>query len=355
MEGGFFLNIDEFLTSNKEIENIGKTDIIKIKYNENIDFIYKPEWGKFEYNKKLEFLGIFEKITKKLYGYSFEFQSNYAKELYSNYYAGTIPSINTNLINGADIYLKNYIEENKLQLINNSKKIFDKYFADESNKQKLKENSIHNYIYQEDNSEINFSVKDDYYEENIKDLIIEYIQNPIETSKNVFEKYINNEKKKKSLYINSNYEKVTVQEYIGVMLQICQYKDILLQELIDNPNNEYKKKHDIIASIKDLDAQMITITLKHDKEMVVLKYPRYVLKEMELYESYIPDLKVRDKVEKLYKNMCYQEKDDTFIKEIVKIEYKKKTIYEDKKLLDLENDLSNNIEETHDIVDDMFD
>lgn len=349
------MNIDEFLDSNKAIENIGKADIIKIKYNENIDFIYKPEYGKFEYNRKLQFLGIFEKITKKLYGASFEFQSNYEKELYSNYYSGPISSISTNLIDGADIYLKDYIEENKLQLINNSKKIFDKYLADESNKRQLKEFSIHNYIYHESNSEINFSVEDDYYVEKNKDLIIQYIQSPIETSKNVFEKYIDNQEKKKSLYINGNYEKVTAQEYIGVMLQVCQYKNMLLQKLKDNPNNEYKKKHDIIGSIKDLDAQMITITLKHDDEMIKLKYPRNVLEQMELYEWHIPDLKVRDEVENLYKNIYGQERDDTFIKEIAKIEYKKRTIYEDIKLLDLENNLSNNIEETHDIVDDMFD
>lgn len=350
------MNIDEFLDSNKAIDNIGETDIIKIKYNENIDFIYKPEYRKFEYGRELQFLGFFEKITKKLYGSSLNFQSNYEKELYSNYFAGSISSIGKNLIDGADIYLKAYIEENKLQLINNSKKIFDKYLADESNKQKLKEDSIHNYIYQEDNSEINFSVKDDYYyEENIKDLIIQYIQSPVETSKNVFEKYIDNQEKEKSLYINNAYEKVTVKEYIGVMLQTCQYKNMLLQELIDNPNNEYKKKHDIIGSIKDLDAQMVTITLKHDDEMITLKYPRNILEQMDLYEWHIPDLKVRDKVENLYKNIYGQEKDDTFIKEIAKIEYKKRTIYEDAKLLDLENNLSNNIEETHDIVDDMFD
>ena len=35
------MNIDEFLDSNKTIEKVGKTDILKIKYNENIDFIYK--------------------------------------------------------------------------------------------------------------------------------------------------------------------------------------------------------------------------------------------------------------------------------------------------------------------------
>lgn len=350
------MNIDEFLDSNKAIDNIGETDIIKIKYNENIDFIYKPEYRKFEYGRELQFLGLFEKITKKLYGSSLDFQSNYEKELYSNYFAGSISSIGKNLIDGADIYLKAYIEENKLQLINNSKKIFDKYLADESNKRKVKEDSIHNYIYQEDNSEINFSVKDDYYyEENIKDLIIQYIQSPVETSKNVFKKYIDSQEKEKSLYINNAYEKVTVKEYIGVMLQICQYKNMLLQELIDNPNNEYKKKHNIIGSIKDLDAQMVTITLKHDDEMITLKYPRNILEQMDLYEWHIPDLKVRDKVEKLYKNIYGQEKDDTFIKEIAKIEYKKRTIYEDTKLLDLENNLSNNIEETHDIVEDMFD
>lgn len=349
------MNIDEFLDSNKTIENIGKTDIIKIKYNENIDFIYKPEYGKFEYNRELHFLGFFEKITKKLYGDSYEFQSNYEKELYSDYYSGSISSISTKLIDGADICLKAYVEENKLQLINNSKKIFDKYLSDESNKRELKESSIHNYIYNEGNLEIKFSVQDDYYyEEKNKDLIIKYIQSPVETSKNVFEKYIDNQEKKESLYINGKYEKVTVQEYLGVMLQVWQYKDMLLKELKDNKNNEYKKKHDIIGSIKNLEAQMINITLKHDDKMITLKYPRDILERMELYERYIPDLTVRDEVENLYKNISGREKDDTFIKEIAKIEYKRKTIYEDMKLLDLENNLSNNIEETHDIVDDMF-
>lgn len=348
------MNIDEFLDSNKTIEKVGKTDILKIKYNENIDFIYKPSYGNLEYGNELHFLGIFERINKKLYGSSFDFQSKYNKEIYSNYFAGEISRIGTKLVDGANLYLKTYIEENKVQLMNNSKEIFDKYISDENNNMKIKKDAINDYIYKEDNIEMNFSVEEYSYEEHIKDLIMQYIQSPVETSKKIFDKYINNPEKAENIYINNNYERITVQENIGLMLQINQYRNMLLQELINNPNNEYKKKRDIISSIKDLDAQMVTITLKHDKEIVTFKYPKRLLQQIEFYGWYIPDLKIRDKVEKLYDNIYSGEKDELFMKEIAKIEYSRKVIYEDKELLNLDNSVTENIEGTHDIVDDMF-
>ena len=99
---------------------------------------------------------------------------------------------------------------------------------------------------------------------------------------------------------------------------------------------------------------MITITLKHNNELINLKYPKYQLKNMELYESHIPVLKNRDKVEQLFKDMYGTDRDNLFMKEIVKIEYKKKVLYEDKELLNLKESVSKVILETHDIVDDMF-
>lgn len=348
------MNIDEFLDSNKTIEKIGKTDIIKIKYNENIDFIYEPEYRNFEYEAKLDFLGLFEKITKKLYGASFEFHSEYNKELYSNYYAGSIGELKEKLIGGANLYLKTYIDENELQLINNSKRIFDKFIADESNDNTIKKDAIKEYIYENDSKSLRFSIEDYYYDKHSKDLIIQYIQSPVEISKKIFNEYIDNQEKNKSIYINNNYEKITAKEWIGIMIQKNQYKNMLIQELRDNPNNEYKKKHDIINSIKDLDAQMITITLKHDKETVTFKYPKRLLATMDFYEWHIPDLKIRDELKNLYSNIYGQNKDDIFIKEIAKIEYKKKTIYEDKELIKFENSVFIK-EDTHDIVDEMFD
>ena len=85
-------------------------------------------------------------------------------------------------------------------------------------------------------------------------------------------------------------------------------------------------------------------------EVETFKYPKRLLYDFDLYEWYIPDLKVRDKIENLYKGV--NNKDNVFISDIVKIEYSRKVIYEDKELL---NDKNNMLEETHDITDEMFD
>lgn len=348
------MNIDDFLDSAKSIEKIGKYTILKIKYNDNIDFLYKPSYGKFEYGNELNFIGFFEKITKKLYGSSFDLHSEYDEDMYSNYYEGPIDKIAKNIKDGTDMYLSRYIEENKLQLMNIGKNVFDKYIADEWNYDNIKNNIVNDYIHDGEKSEIYFSVNSKYYENDIKTLIIKYIQNPIETTQKIFDEYINNKEKTESIYFDKKYHGVSIKEHLGVFLLEQQLRNTLLQELKDNPNNDYKKKHDIIQSIKDLDAQMLTITLKHNNELVNFKYPKRILENLDFYESHIPDLKVRDKVEGLFKGIFGREQDDLFIKEIAKIEYKKKTVYEDKELLNLKENVSNSIAETHDIVDEIF-
>lgn len=329
------MNIDEFLDSSKSIEKIGKYTMLKIKYNDNIDFLYKPSYGEFEYGNELHFIGFFEKITKKLYGSEFDLHSKYDEDMYSNYYEGPIEEVAKNIKDGANIYLNRYIEENKLQLMNIGKNVFDKYIVDECNYDNIKNNIVNDYIHDEKESEIYFSINSKCYENDIKTLIIKYIQNPIETTQKIFDGYINNKEKIESIYFNNKYNEVSVKERLGVLLLKQQLRNTLLQELKDNPNNEYKKKHDIIQSIKDLDAQMVTITLKHNSELVDFKYPKRILESLDFYESHIPNLKVRAKVEGLFKDTWGREQDNLFIKEVAKIEYKKKIIYEDKELLDL--------------------
>lgn len=345
------IHIDEFLDSNKTSGKVGNNTIVKIKYNENIDFIYRGYYGQFEYGSQLNFLGMFEKITKKLYGSSLEFQPTYNKDSYSNYYAGEISTIRSNLVNASNTYLNTYIEKNKLQLMNMSGKIFDEYISDQSNYNRIKRDCIEKYIYQNDTTKKTFSINTDRYENTIKDLVISYIQNPIETSKKMFDTYINCPEKNEGIYFNNKHNYITVKEWIGIKLlqQELEYK--LICELKDNPNNEYKKKHDIITSIKDLDAQMFTITIKHNDQIIKFKYPRSNLYRLDYSDFKIPDLKDRDKMETLYKGLYG--KDDLFISEIIKIEYSKKIIYEDKTLLnkEIESPVPN---ETHDIVDEMF-
>ena len=346
-----YIHIDEFLDSNKTSEKVGNNTILKIKYSENVDFIYKGYYGQFEYGSQLNFLGMFERITKKLYGSSLEFQSTYNKESYSNYYVGEIATIRNNLINGSNTYLNTYIQNNKLQLMNMSRKIFDEYIADKSNYNRIKKDCIDEYIYQNNNTKKTFSINTDRYEDTIKDLVVSYIQNPIETSKKLFDTYINCPKKNEWIYSNKEYNYITVKEWIGIKLLQQELEHNLINELKNNPNNEYKKKHDIINSIKDLDAQMLTITIKHKDHILKFKYPRSNLLRLDYTDLKIPDLKEREKIETFYKGLSG--KDDLFISEILKIEFSKKIIYEDNKLLSKENNIIIN-NETHDIVDEMF-
>lgn len=191
------MTIDEFLESNENIGKIDDDDFIKIKYNENIDFIYKPSWGDFEYGNNLEFLGIFEKITKKLYGSSYEFKSGYNEEKNSKYYISDIESVGKKLIECANKYLYSYIQENHIELTNLGRNIFNEYISDERNYANIKRDCLDDYIYQKNDYAPSFSVKTDNYERYTKDLIIAFMQNPIVVAKGYFEEYIHNTKKKR--------------------------------------------------------------------------------------------------------------------------------------------------------------
>lgn len=343
------MTIDEFLESNETIGKIKGDDFIKIKYNENLDFIYKPSWSKFEYGNELKFLGIFEKITKKLYGSSYEFKSDYNEEKNSKYYISDIESVGKKLVECANQYLYSYIQENHIELANLGRNIFNEYISDERNYENIKNDCIHDYIYQENNYDPSFSVKTDNYERYTKDLILAFMQNPIVVAKGYFEEYINNTKKSESIYFDNKFHDITAKEWIGFHLLKSEFAHTLQNEIINNPSQENKKKHDIIKAIKNLDAQMVTITLKHNDEIISFKYPKSYIYDLDYSDYHIPDLKIREKVQELYKETY--NKDNVFISEILKIEYSRKVIYEDNKLL---NNKSNLIEETHDITDEMF-
>ena len=67
------MNFEEFLLSDEIGHQFEKSYILKLKFDENIDFIYRPDYGEFEYNCNLEFLGLFDKKNKELYGTSYYF------------------------------------------------------------------------------------------------------------------------------------------------------------------------------------------------------------------------------------------------------------------------------------------
>lgn len=341
------MTLDEFLDSKQNSIKMGYRTLVKMNYNENIDFIYKIDLNEFGIYRDLTFAGVFEKITKKLYGSPYDLQSSYLENINSKYYAGEISELGDKLFKGADLYLNNYINDNKLELISIAQNTFNKFIADKENYDKLKKSAIKKYIYHNDIENISFSINRDYYNNDFSKIVVEFMQNPIETSYKIYDSYLNSLNKKEKIRYNSKVYEITIKEDIGMDLLINQFEKNFIRELKENLNNEYKKKYDIIGSIKDLEAQMVTITLKHNGEIVTFKYPKDVLYDLEHYNNQIPDLEARERVI----DLGFYNKDEPFINAIAKIEYNRKVLYEDKELLNENNKV---LEETLDITDEMF-
>lgn len=149
--------------------------------------------------------------------------------------------------------------------------------------------------------------------------------------------------------MDNKFHNITPKEWIGFRLLKSEFAYTLQKEIMNNPSQENKKKHDIINAIKNLDAQMLTITLKHNDEIITFKYPKRYIYDLDYSDWQIPDLKIRAKVQELYRNI--NNKDNVFVSEILKIEYSRKVIYEDNKLLELDSNLEKG---NQDITDEMF-
>lgn len=345
------MTFDEFLVS-KEIGNeFGRDFVTKVKYNDNIDYIFKTNYGGLNFNSELKCVGLFDKKNNKLYGSSFELDGRFNKDLYSNFYVGSIESIKNNLYKNADKLLNTYINDNSKTLRNVAKKIFDKFIAYEGNYNNIKEGAVDKYIYKYDNSELEFHVSTSKYERNndINKLTMEQLEFPEKTEYKVFEEYINNEEKTESLYSREgNNIELTVKEKIGVRLLENDLENKLILELKNDPTNEYKKKYDIIEAIKDLDAQMLTINLCHNDKEITFKYPKDQLHNFYFVDYYIPEVSKREELKQLYSDKNFYR--DFALEDIKSISFRKQILYEDKNKIEL-----NNSKEEHDIVDDMFD
>ena len=351
------MTFDEFLLSENTTYNFKSgadrdKSIIKIKYNDNIEFLYIPSYLNFEIGSKLEFIGVFDRNTRKLYGDSFYLKGEYYKEIYSSLFECTVSQIYERVVDGANDLLNKYIKDNEVKLMNLSKNLFDKYISFENNYKEIEQGAITDYIYNNEN-EIKFSVDSYRYENESNNIKMQYIQNPQKTVENFYKQYIDNPQKEKSLrwYEGNNpYYQVSVNEYIGVRLNEQKLYEDLLNKIKLEPNDELRKKYEIIQSIKNIDAQMLTITIKHNDNEITFKYPKETLYRLEFYDTRISNPNIREQIEHLYKNMYGYEKDKNFINEISKIEYGRKILYEDNKLLNKEF----NIQNSPDIVDDMF-
>lgn len=347
------MTIDEFLVSNKTSHEFDRDFVLKVKYNDNIDYIFRTNYGKLDFNSDLKCVGIFNKINNKLYGASYEFNGTFNKDMYSNFYTGTIEQIRIDLYKNADKLLNTYIQDNIKSLKEIGKKSFDEFISHKEHYNNIKSESAKKYIYHSDNYELEFNVNTSKYERSndMSKLMMKYLEFPEETEYKVFEEYINNEEKTEWLYSRvsgiPNIE-LTVRERIGARLLEKDLEDKFILELKNDPTNEYKKKYDIIDAIKDVDAQMLTINLCHEGKEITFKYPKDQLYNFWFSDYYIPEVSKRDELKQIYANTSFYR--DFALEDIKSISFRKQILYEDKKELEL-----NNEKEEVDIVEDMFD
>lgn len=248
------MNIDEFLLSTEHRFFINEQygSIVKIKYNEYIDFLYQTKmFNQLDYDVGLDFIGLLHRPTKSLYGqdrYCFEYE--FSKKLKKVIYKGSIEDIYKNIENEVNVLLNKYIDAHKEELKKISSNRFDKDVKENKLYVKdLKNYAREMYIYKMRNAmEFKSYYTNNYFKVH-KEVIYDYLQDKKSTVEKLFENYILDD-------INLYDIKVSVKNQIGYTLLENEFKEnVIINEFEHNPKNEVKKIHDIIDSIKNIYAK----------------------------------------------------------------------------------------------------
>ncbi len=314
--------LDKFLLDDKAVQfNYIYGPLVKLKYNDNIDFLYMPSEVRFSVEKNLRYMGLFEKQSKKLYGESYFFDNIRNDFLKNTCYKSNLDEVYEEFQDRCNELLGKYIENNINELKKKGTQLFQEYITNNGKEEYLKKEVIKAYIYS------NYEKKQIKYKNygNREDTLINYLQNKEETVLNEFNTYINS--KQDVLYtkfnVYQNTKMITQKESIGAEILIAEFEANILKELKENPQNEFKKSFDIINAINSVDSKMLSLTIIDEGKIVDFKYPTEKLKTLYLYNGYIQDTKAREKVEKIYANR------DLKIEDIYQIKYRTHTLYED--------------------------
>lgn len=319
------MTFNEFLNSDEKIKEFKDVTIIKINYNEKIDFLYEPSFDKLELDRDLKFVGLYDKANKKIYSSENGYILTYKESLKSELYNGDINKIYKEIIDKLNIEYKKYILENTESLLEKGESAFKRYIENESNLKNLENRAITNYIYDNKIEKNNYKIDPENYRNKYKEIVLNYIQEPEKTIEELYQEYINNEFKS---YLFAERE-INQKEYIGFFLQEDKYIENLTNEISNNPSNEQKKKHDIIQGINKIDAQMFTLTVERNNERISFKYPKDQIYSFYFSSWRIPEVRTREQVEKMYGRW---DNEKEIFNDIISISYRGKSIYEDKEI-----------------------
>ena len=299
------------------------------------------KWGQFEVDRDIDFLGVFNKTTQKLYGDSYYLGNDFSQRFVTDIYQGSLGEVWNEMFKSLSERLNRYIENNYEPLKSFSTKYIDDYI--EMNDEQIHKIAEQNYIYGDEIEKKKFVLSDYDYRNNRTKILLDYIENPDTTKDDLFDKYINNIEKNRGIYPYDSPKrdnKLYMKESIGLDLLENEYRQKIFDEVSQNPNREIKKKHDIVHALKELNAQSVTLTINHNGKRLDFKYPEYCLNTFNLTFYRVPNTKEREKLQEIYTDSYKYS--DFYLEDIEKITYKGKVIYQDDELLEKskENDIN---------------
>jgi len=304
----------EFLKSDEKTLHIEKDkkyyDFVKIQHNPDLDLLFMNynNYHKTTISDRLEYCGLYDKVNDNLYDINYVLREDilglpYEDKTYKsrNY---LIEEFNQKVRDN----VTNYVEDNLEEFYDAAKD----YESDVTERNVYKE-------YMDNIKEIKYQCV--FNDDNIKNILLCFD----EGEQHIFDVSLD--------YINSN------REFIGKTLVDIDKKNLLLKEIYNNPEHQIHKRKEISDIMKDGEYVNVHLFINKNGIDYDFKYDASILKnhwEYSYLSTYYMQAPDRREFEKLYGTH-----EDIYYEDIYRIEYRHKPIYEDKKFVKKEINLSN--------------
>lgn len=308
---------------------------LKINYNHRFDILYSQRLYKNKMNNdSFSFAGFYDKIDKVIYNADYDLR-DVLKDKDIKF--DEICNLKRKIYKDMNEYIKNYTINNQDEL----RQLYHNNFYDNEKPffRRIEEDVERHFITTEDTV-----IEIPYFAETRYDANYEYDKVLLEDSNSIYTDYLDNPeqtiKEKSKVMLNEE----TTKKRIGFMLNHNEFENNYLSKIFENKNNEYAslyKNKELYKAIKDVETQMINITINYNGDELTFKFSKYTFQcALERnYKSECSYNKSYESVEKFleeHKEQGYKKEFDFL--NITKITYGKNTLYEKQEDKELEND-----------------
>lgn len=308
---------------------------LKINYNHRFDTLYSQRLYKNKMNNdSFSFAGFYDKIDKVIYNADYDLR-DVLKDRDIKF--DEICNLKRKIYKDMNEYIKNYTINNQDEL---RQLCHNNFYDNEKNFFRRIEEDVERHFITTDDIVIEIP----YFAETRYDANYEYDKVLLEDSNSIYTDYLDNPeqtiKEKSKVMLSDELTK----KRIGFMLNHNEFENNYLSKILENKDNEYAslyKNKELYKAIKDVEAQMINITINYNGDELTFKFSKYTfqgaLERNDKSEcSYNKSYESVEKFLEKHKEQGYKKEFDFL--NITKITYGKNTLYEKQEDKELEND-----------------